>query len=70
MSRQHFLQAVERAALFDWTGNQPVIVQVTDGVLELGIQTELGRSMEQLNVEHSGSNGQSVFSAVYHGYVK
>jgi DNA polymerase-3 subunit beta len=62
MSRQHFLQAVERAALFDRTGNQPVIVQVTDGVLELGIQTELGRSMEQLNVEHSGSNGQSAYS--------
>lgn len=62
INRQHFLQAIERAAVFDRKGNQPVIIQVTGGVLELGMQTELGRSMEQLNVEHTGANGQSAYS--------
>ena len=62
MNRQHFLQAIERAAIFDRRGNHPVLMQVTDGVLEPGMQTELGRSMEQLNVEHSGTNGQSAYS--------
>lgn len=62
MKRQHLLQAIERAALFDRKGSQPVIIQVTDGVLELGIQTELGKSVEQFNVEHTGGNGQSAYS--------
>ena len=62
MNRQHLLHAIERAALFDRKGTQPVIIQVTDGVLELGMQTELGRSVEQFNVEHTGGNGKSAYS--------
>lgn len=62
VNRQQFLQAIERASVFDRKGSYPVVMQVTDGVLELGMQTELGRSIEQLNVEHSGANGQSAYS--------
>ncbi|MDD2504490.1 MAG: DNA polymerase III subunit beta [Clostridia bacterium] len=65
IKRHQLLQAIDRAALFDRGGTQPVIVQVTDGVLEIGISTELGKSSEQFNVEHEGENGTSAYSPKY-----
>lgn len=65
MKRHQLLQAIDRASLFDRGGSQPVIIQVTDGVLEIGMSTELGKSSEQFNVEHSGENGSSAYSPKY-----
>ena len=64
--RQSLLAAVDRASLMDTKGSQPIILEVTDGVLEIKTTTsEKGTAFEQLNVEHSGQNGRAAFSPRY-----
>ncbi|HHY10987.1 MAG TPA: DNA polymerase III subunit beta [Firmicutes bacterium] len=62
VDRQRFLQAIERAALFNRNTNIPLIIQVNSGVLEIGITTRLGKSSEQFNVEHEGEDDQAAYS--------
>ncbi len=64
--RQILLSAVDRASLLDSDGTQIVIFSITDGVLEIKTPTtEIGQIIEQINVEHTGENGQVAFSARY-----
>lgn len=62
VDRQIFLQAIERAALFNRNQNIPLIIQVNGGVLGIGISTRLGQSSEQINVEHEGEDEQAAYS--------
>lgn len=59
IKRQQLIQALERAALF---GRVPVMIQVTEGVLEIGTTSNLGKSQEQYSVEHRGPKEQAAYS--------
>lgn len=64
LKRNSMLQAVERASLFDKDGTQPVIFEVTSGVLEIKTpQSEVGQLCEQINVEHIGEDGKAAYSS-------
>lgn len=63
VKKQLLLAAVDRASLIDTRGSQPIVLEVSDGVLEVKTpSSEMGYAYEQLNVEHSGENGQAAFS--------
>ena len=57
---------MERAALFESDGNQIVIFNTQNGVLEITTpETAKGKIQEQINVEHRGENGSAAFQARY-----
>ncbi len=60
--RRQFIEALERASLFTRIENVPVIIQVTDGVLEIGTTSRLGKAQEQYNVEQRGGNEKAAYS--------
>lgn len=62
VKRQQFIQALERASLFGRVEKVPVIIQVTNGVLEIGTTSRLGKAQEQYNVEQSGPDEKAAFS--------
>lgn len=62
IKRQQFIQALERASLFGRVEKVPVIIRVTDGVLEIETTSKLGQSQEQYNVEQNGPNEKAAFS--------
>ena len=62
--RQTLLASVERAALLQTEDNQPIILDVQDGVLELSTPpSSIGHFREQITVEHAGENGKAAYSA-------
>lgn len=62
VKKNQFQDALERAALFLRSESVPVIIQVREGVLEIGISTQLGKSSEQFAVEQKGKDGRAAFS--------
>ncbi|NLM24866.1 MAG: DNA polymerase III subunit beta [Firmicutes bacterium] len=66
VKKQILASAVERAALFESDGNQIVIFNTQNGVLEITTpETAKGKIQEQINVEHRGENGSAAFQARY-----
>lgn len=43
----------------------PVMIQVNEGVLEIGTTSNLGKSQEQYSVEHRGPKEQAAYSAKF-----
>lgn len=62
MKRTQLIQAVERAAIVGRIDSAPVLLQVTDGVLEIETTSKLGKSQEQYNVQHDGPSEQAAYS--------
>ncbi len=62
IKRRQFIEALERASLFTRVEKVPVIIQVTDGVLEIGTTSRLGKAQEQYNVEQRGKNEKAAYS--------
>ncbi len=62
VNRKHFIDALERATLFSRAERVPVIIEVTDGVLQIGTTSRLGRAQEQYNVEQEGKNERAAYS--------
>ena len=62
IKRQQFIQALERAHLFSRAEKVPVLIQLTDGVLEIGTTSGLGRSQEQYSVEQEGNDERAAYS--------
>lgn len=63
IKKSSLLQAMERAALFDYDGKRPIILSTTNGVLELrNLPSDHGCINERINVEQTGANGQAAFS--------
>ena len=62
IKRQQLIQALERAYLFSRVEKVPVIIQLTDGVLEIGTTSAQGRSQEQYSVEQEGKDERAAYS--------
>lgn len=65
MKRMLLNQALERAALFGRIDRTPVVIQVNEGVLEIGTTSNLGKSQEQYSVEHRGPGQRAAYSPKY-----
>ncbi len=65
-NKNNLQAAVDRVSLLDPKGVQPIVLEVTDGVLEVKTpSSDMGFACEQLNVEHTGQNGRAAFSPKY-----
>ena len=62
MKRTQLIQALERAAIVGRVDSAPVLLHVTEGVLEIGTTSKLGKSQEQYNVQHDGPPEQAAYS--------
>lgn len=62
IKRMQLIQALERAALFGRVDRSPVMIRVTEGVLEIITTSNLGKSQEQYSVEHHGPREQAAYS--------
>lgn len=62
IKRRQFIEALQRASLFTRIEKIPVIIQVTDGVLEIGTTSRLGKAQEQYSVEQRGKNERAAYS--------
>lgn len=62
IKKLQFIQALERANLFSRQEKVPVLMQLTDGVLEIGTTSALGRSVEQYSVEQKGDDEKAAYS--------
>lgn len=62
MGKTSLIQALERAALFGRIDKTPVILQVKEGILEIGTTSALGKSKEQYNVKQTGPQEQAAYS--------
>ncbi|HPT83898.1 MAG TPA: DNA polymerase III subunit beta [Limnochordia bacterium] len=62
INRQKFIQALERAALFGRADEAPVLIRVTEGILEVATTSRLGKSQEQFSVEHQGPQQQAAYA--------
>lgn len=62
IKRQQFIQALERAHLFSKLEKVPVLIQLTNGVLEIGTTSAQGKSQEQYSVEQEGKDEQAAYS--------
>lgn len=62
VKRRQFIEALERATLFSRVDNVPVVIEVTDGVLQIGTTSRLGRAQEQYSVEQNGKNEKAAYS--------
>lgn len=62
MKRQKLVQALERAALFGRADEAPVLIQVTEGILEVATTSRLGKAQEQWSVEHKGPKQQAAYA--------
>ena len=62
MKRTQLIQALERAAIVGRVDSAPVLLHVTEGVLEIGTTSKLGKSLEQYNVQHDGPSEQAAYS--------
>ena len=62
IKRTQLIQALERAAIVARVDGSPVLIQVNEGVLEIGTTSKLGKSQEQYNIEHEGPPEQAAYS--------
>lgn len=62
IKKQQFIQALERAHLFSRVEKVPVLIQLTNGVLEIGTTSGSGKSQEQYSVEQEGSDERAAYS--------
>lgn len=62
INKRQFIEALERASLFTRIDKVPVIIEVTDGVLEIATTTHLGKAQEKYNVEQRGENERAAYS--------
>jgi len=71
MKRHQLLQAIDRASLFDRGGSQPVIIQVTDGVLEIGMEYRIRKVIRTIQCRTQWREWKfSVFTKVYFRHAK